>query len=105
MPVIRGKPIEEVFTQESQFHAMASRGKNLLEAGRTKYLRIALVLVGLIFITHHHLAYRLVVAHRPFGLPEDDSGPLRDAGGISVACESQAAGTLEPYLVHGVVQH
>jgi hypothetical protein len=39
MPLIQAKPIEAVFTREK-----------LVEAHRTKYLRIALLLVGLIFI-------------------------------------------------------
>jgi len=50
MPEIQGKPIVEVFTREPQFHPMASRGKNMAEPDRTKYLRVALVLVGLTFI-------------------------------------------------------
>jgi len=50
MPVIQGKPMEEVFTREPQFHSIPSRRKNMTEADRTKYLRVALVLVGLTFI-------------------------------------------------------
>ena len=50
MPVIQGKPIEEAFTREPQFRPIASRERNMTEADRTKYLRVALVLVGLTFI-------------------------------------------------------
>jgi hypothetical protein len=51
MPLSQEKALEEeVSTREPQFHHVASSGRNPTEAGRTKYLRIALVLVGLIFI-------------------------------------------------------
>ena len=45
-----------------------------------------------------------VVAHGPVGLPADDPGHLRDTGGIFVGRVPQSARTLEPHLVHGVVQ-
>ena len=44
------KAIEEVFKGEPQFHAAVSERKNLAEADRTKYLRIALRVLGPIFI-------------------------------------------------------
>jgi hypothetical protein len=50
MPVIQGKPIEEDFTRELQVHAAGSRGKDMAETDRTRYLRIALRLVGVTFI-------------------------------------------------------
>jgi len=51
------------------------------QADRIKYLRIALLLVGLIFLLGIypltiHLAVWLVVARGPVGLPADDSGHL-----------------------------
>ena len=55
-----------------------------------------------------YLAVRLVVAHGSLvlhaALPPDASWGLRDAGGISVGCKPQSARTLEPHLVHGVVE-
>jgi hypothetical protein len=41
MPVIQGKPIEKDFTRDLQFHAAGSRGKDMAEADRARYLRIA----------------------------------------------------------------
>jgi Peptidase family M50 len=56
----------------------------------------------------HRLAVRLVLAYRTVAsvatLPADDSRGLRNAGRVSVDCEPQSARTLEPYLVHGVVE-
>src|SRR5882724_354303 len=49
MPLMQGRSIEDVFSREPQFPAIATSGKTMAEAGRTKYLRIALLLVGLIF--------------------------------------------------------
>ena len=50
MPVISGKPIEEVFAREPQVNPVASRVTNVAEPARINYLRLALQLVGLIFI-------------------------------------------------------
>jgi hypothetical protein len=50
MPAIQGKPIEEVFAREPQFYPPASRHTIVAEPDRTRYLRIALRLVGLTFI-------------------------------------------------------
>jgi hypothetical protein len=50
MPVTQGKPIEEVLTRVPQFDPTASKGQNLAELDRIKYLRVALALVGLTFI-------------------------------------------------------
>ena len=58
MPVIQGKAIEEDFTREPQFHAARSREKDMAETDRTRYLRIALRLVGVTFIVG---IYTLVV--------------------------------------------
>ena len=49
MSVIQGKPIEEVFAREPQFYAQASRVTKAAEPD-TRYLRIALRLVGVAFI-------------------------------------------------------
>jgi len=50
MPVIQRKAVEEVFAPEPQFHHLTSRETNVAEPDRTRYLRIALRLVGLTFI-------------------------------------------------------
>lgn len=50
MPLIEGKLVEEVFTREPRFQALTPKGKQLPEPDRTKYLRIALALVGVTFI-------------------------------------------------------
>jgi len=50
MSIIQEKPTEEVFAREPQIDALGSRVTNVAEPERTKYLRIALRLVGLIFI-------------------------------------------------------
>jgi len=44
------KTFEEIFAREPQFPYIDSRENNLAEADRTKYLRIALRVVGPIFI-------------------------------------------------------
>jgi len=50
MPLIQGKPIEEVLARERQSYPLASRVKSVAEPDPTRYLRIALRLVGLTFI-------------------------------------------------------
>ena len=50
MSVIQEKPIKEVLVREPQSYPLASRVTNVAEADPTRYLRIALRLVGLIFI-------------------------------------------------------
>jgi len=50
MTVIEGKPIEEVLAREPQFYPLASRVTNVAKPDRTRYLRIALRLVGFTFI-------------------------------------------------------
>ncbi len=50
MAVIQGKPIEKFFAQEPEFSTRASKTTNVPELARMKYLRLALQLVGLIFI-------------------------------------------------------
>ena len=49
MTVIQEKPIKEV-AREPQSYPLASRVTNVAEPARIKYLRVALQLVGLIFI-------------------------------------------------------
>jgi hypothetical protein len=49
MPAIQEKPIDEVFARERQFRSLASSVANAAEPDRTRYLRIALRLVGLTF--------------------------------------------------------
>jgi hypothetical protein len=48
MSAIQGKPMGQVFTRERQSDSAATKGENAAES--TKYLRIALRLVGLTFI-------------------------------------------------------
>jgi len=50
MAVIQGKPTEKFFAQEPEFSTRSSAVAKAPEPDRTKYLRIALRLVGLIFI-------------------------------------------------------
>ena len=50
MPVIQGKPIGEALARKPQSYSPASRVARAAEPDRTKYLRIALRLVGVIFI-------------------------------------------------------
>jgi len=50
MEVIQGKPIGEALAREPQFYTQTSRGNNVSEPNPTKYLRIALRLVGVAFI-------------------------------------------------------
>jgi len=50
MEVIQGKPIGEALAREPQFYTPTSRETNVSEPDPTKYLRIALRLVGLTFI-------------------------------------------------------
>ena len=50
MEVIQGKPIGEALARERQFYTPTSRETNVSEPDPTKYLRIALRLVGLTFI-------------------------------------------------------
>ena len=50
MTIIQEKPLEEFFAQEPQFSTRASKVRNVAQPDRTRYLRIALRLVGLTFI-------------------------------------------------------
>ena len=50
MAVIQGKPIGEALARKPQFHPPTSRVTNVAEPNRSRYLRIALRLVGLTFI-------------------------------------------------------
>jgi hypothetical protein len=50
MTVIQEKQIKEVLTREPQSFPPASRATNVAEPDRTKYLRLALRLVGVTFI-------------------------------------------------------
>ena len=50
MPTIQGKPSEEAFNRETELQPGGSQGKNIAEPARIKYLRIALLLVGVTFI-------------------------------------------------------
>jgi hypothetical protein len=50
MTVIQEKPIKEVFARVPQSYPLAATGTNVVEPTRIKYLRVALQLVGLIFI-------------------------------------------------------
>lgn len=55
MAQIPEKLLEEVFTREPQSHSNLSQGASMNEANRTKYLRVALLLVGLTFIAGIYL--------------------------------------------------
>ena len=50
MPLIEGTLVDEVFMREPRFAALFTTGEKMSEAGSTKYLSIAMVAVGLIFI-------------------------------------------------------
>ena len=50
MPVIQGKPIGEALARKPQSYSLPSRVTNVAEPDRTRYLRIALRLVGVAFI-------------------------------------------------------
>jgi hypothetical protein len=50
MPSTQARPTEKVLTPELQLHPVAVKEKNTAEPVRIKYLRIALRLVGVIFI-------------------------------------------------------
>src|SRR6476619_1361615 len=50
MEVIQGKPIGEALAREPEFYTPTSRETHVSEADPTKYLRIALRLVGVAFI-------------------------------------------------------
>ena len=50
MSAIQGKPMGEVFTRERQLDSATTKEENMADAASTKYLRIALRLVGLTFI-------------------------------------------------------
>ena len=50
MSLIQGKPIEEVPAQEPQSYRLPSRATKVAEPDPTRYLRIALRLVGVAFI-------------------------------------------------------
>lgn len=59
MTVIQEKPIKEVLAREPKSYPLASTETNVAELDRTRYLPIALRLVGLIFIVG---IYALVIA-------------------------------------------
>lgn len=50
MAGIQGKAIEEALTREPQIYPLASKATNMAEPDRSRYLRIALRLVGVTFI-------------------------------------------------------
>jgi hypothetical protein len=50
MSFIQAKPIEEVLTRELQSKPIGSKGQDLAEPARIKYLRLALRVLGLTFI-------------------------------------------------------
>ena len=50
MAVIREKPVKEVVARAPHFSPLASRATNVAESDPTRYLRIALRLVGVAFI-------------------------------------------------------
>jgi hypothetical protein len=50
MSLIKTKPLEEVLTRELQSKPIGSKGRDLAEPARIKYLRLALRVLGLTFI-------------------------------------------------------
>ena|SRR5215475_6566579 len=50
MPLTQVKPSKEVLTGEPQLQPVGSQGKKIAEPERIKYLRVALQLVGVVFI-------------------------------------------------------
>ncbi len=50
MPLIEGKLVDEVFTREPRFQELTPKGGQLPAPDRTRYLRVALVVVGLTFL-------------------------------------------------------
>jgi len=81
----------------------------MTESDRNKYLRVALLVVGLIFIfgicTHDCLAFRLGVSRRrSLGISWDDLGCVCDARRVLDNCLTRSNGAQKPYLVHGLVQ-
>ena len=79
------------------------------ETDRIKYLKAALLIVGLIFLfgvaAHHHLAFGVGMAHGgSFLLPGDDSRDLRNTGGLSHPGFPEPSRKPEPHLVHGLVK-
>ena len=76
---------------------------------KLKYLKVALILVGIIFHrrdlpAHDRVAFRLEVAQRPFRLPADDCWGLRNSGRIPIVCRAQSARPSQPDLVHRLVE-
>ena len=66
----------------------------MTETDRLKYLRFALLFGGRDLrrrnlSTNHHLAIRLVMAHRPVSVLADDSWDLRDARCVPDHCFSR----------------
>src|SRR5215468_2137826 len=50
MQSIQAKPSEEIFARETQRQAVPPHGKNIAEPASIKFLRVALLLVGVTFI-------------------------------------------------------
>lgn len=50
MPLTQAKPSKEVLTGEPQLQPLGSQGEKIAEPKRIKYLRVALQLVGVVFI-------------------------------------------------------
>ncbi len=113
MTVIQEKPVKEVVAREPQSYSPALRVTKVAESDPTRYLRIALRLVGVAFIVgiytlvnvwpsgwswhagqSHHLPHYLQMI----------LGVYATLGRVSVDCEPQSARALKPYLVHGMVQ-
>ena len=110
MPLAPEKRLQEVSSRGSQFRSMASTENNVDQAGSTKYLWIALVAVGLILIAR---LYPLTIVW-PSGWSWHTGhsdylqmilGLYPTLGVFSLDCQPQAARTLEPHLVHGMVEH
>ena len=113
MTAIQENPLKEGLAREPHFSPRASRVTNAAESDPTRYLRIALRLVGLTFIVgiytfvivwpsgwswhtgaSHHLPHYLQMI----------LGVYATLGVFLLIARPQSAPTLEPYLVHGLVQ-
>ena len=111
MPPTQAKPSEEAFNRETEFQPGGSQRKTHCRTGSHQVLAHRVAAGGCdLYIRNLHtyacLAVWLVVAHGQShsALSPDDSECLCDAGDLSVDCQPQTSSTLEPHLVHGVVQ-
>ena len=72
---------------------------------RLYYLRIALIVFGLIFVPDPLLAVGLVMGNGSFALSEDDPRHLCDAWRLPADCVARSARQSQPWssIVHGAI--